>query len=80
MVKLEDTVFCDGCGVEILLAPVIIKLHDRLEYCCEDCAQGYECKCGERIEIDELGQLDLGTTSAVVTELDEPKVRRAIGD
>jgi hypothetical protein len=37
----------------------------RVEYCGEDCAQGYECKCGERIEIDELGQLDLGTTSAL---------------
>jgi hypothetical protein len=27
MVKLEDTVFCDGCGVEILLAPVIIQIN-----------------------------------------------------
>lgn len=55
MVKLEDTVFCDGCGVEILLAPVI---KSRLEYCCEDCAQGYECKCGERMELDEPRQMD----------------------
>ena len=62
MGKLEETVFCDGCGLEILLAPVV---KNNLEHCCEDCAQGYECKCGQRIEIDELGQLDLGTTSAL---------------
>lgn len=50
MVKLEDTVFCDGCGVEIPLAPVI---KNEQEYCCEDCAQGYECTCAEQMEIEE---------------------------
>ena len=57
MVKLEDTFFCDGCGAEILLAPVMKERH---EYCCEDCAQGYECKCGERMELDETGRRDRG--------------------
>ncbi len=50
MVKMEDTVFCDGCGVEIALSPVV---KDHGEYCCEDCAQGYECDCGRRTELDE---------------------------
>ncbi len=53
MVKIENTVFCDGCGVEIPLSPVV---KDQGEYCCEDCAQGYECECGKRMELDE----DLG--------------------
>ncbi len=50
MVKIENTVFCDGCGVEITLSPVV---KDHGEYCCEDCAQGYECECGKRMELDE---------------------------
>ena len=58
MVKLEETVFCDGCGVEILLAPFT---KNRQEYCCEDCAQGYECKCGERMELEEPGRSERGT-------------------
>ena len=53
MTKIEDTVFCDGCGVEIPLAAVI---KDHLEYCCEDCAQGYECKCGEEMELEIRGE------------------------
>jgi hypothetical protein len=58
MVKIEDTVFCDGCGVEIPLAPVV---KNRKEYCCEDCAQGYECKRGEQMELDEQGRGERGT-------------------
>lgn len=50
MVRTEDTTFCDGCGVEILLSPVVIE--DR-HYCCRDCADGLECECGERLEIEE---------------------------
>ena len=51
MVKIKDTLFCDGCGVEILLSPVI-KGHR--EYCCEECAQGYECECGLHMELEQL--------------------------
>ena len=50
MVRIDETLFCDGCGVEIPLSPVI---KDNSEYCCEDCAQGIKCKCGERMELDE---------------------------
>lgn len=50
MVKMIDTVFCDGCGVEIPLSPVI---KDHSEYCCVDCAHGYECRYDEQMELDE---------------------------
>ncbi len=50
MVKMEDTVFCDGCGVEIPLSPVV---KDHGEYCCADCAQGYECDCAKRMELED---------------------------
>lgn len=50
MVKMQDAVFCDGCGVEILLSPVV-KAHG--EYCCDDCAQGYKCECGKRTELED---------------------------
>jgi len=49
MARMEDTVWCDGCGVEILWGPVVT--HSR-EYCCRDCLDGLECKCGERMELE----------------------------
>jgi hypothetical protein len=58
MVKIEDTVFCDACGVEMPLAPVV---KNRKEYCCDDCAKGYECKCGEQLELDEQGRSQRST-------------------
>ncbi len=48
--RISDTVFCDGCGVEITWAPVRSKQRD---YCCQDCADGYECNCGARMEEDD---------------------------
>ncbi len=50
MVKIDDTLWCDGCGVEILWAPVI---YDRRHYCCEACCRGEECDCAARLEEDE---------------------------
>jgi hypothetical protein len=49
MPRIEDTLWCDGCGVEIFGAPVILK---KKYYCCKDCANGLECNCGEKMEID----------------------------
>jgi len=66
MARIEGTLFCDRCGVEIPLSPV---MKDHREYCCEDCAQGYRCQCGERMELDQRrraheGDVDLLTESA----------------
>ena len=52
MTRIEDSVYCDGCGVEILLAPVIVG---DLEYCCQDCADGYECDCGLKQDLEDDG-------------------------
>ncbi len=47
---VPETVWCDGCGVEITWSPV----HDKSRtYCCQDCRDGQPCKCGERMELDE---------------------------
>jgi hypothetical protein len=46
----EEVIWCDGCGVEISWGPVMVN--DK-PYCCQDCAQGYACDCGERMEMDE---------------------------
>ena len=48
--RISDTVYCDGCGVEISWAPV---RHQQRDYCCQDCADGYECSCGARMEEDD---------------------------
>lgn len=50
MARIEETVFCDGCGAEITWAPYI--LHER-EFCCPDCARGVVCTCGDRMELGE---------------------------
>lgn len=42
MVDIDGTLFCDQCGAEILLGPVIIG---EMRYCCEDCAMGKKCNC-----------------------------------
>ena len=60
MTRLEEMIWCDGCGVEITWGPVVI---DKRSYCCQDCAQGYTCACGERMEMDE----DMRTSGAATT-------------
>ena len=47
--RMEDTVWCDGCGVEILWGPVVACSRN---YCCTDGRDGLECKCGERMELE----------------------------
>jgi hypothetical protein len=47
MARLESVVFCDGCGVEITVAPVV---QEGKVYCCKDCADGYECDCASLLE------------------------------
>lgn len=64
MGRLDGTVRCDGCGVEVVLSPVVV---DNLEYCCLDCSQGIRCKCAEQIELDDAGrnrQSNMDTSSA----------------
>lgn len=50
MAKVKDTLYCDGCGVEILCQPVVMG---QWIYCCQDCARGLPCQCGERMEEEE---------------------------
>jgi hypothetical protein len=41
-ISYHDTVVCQGCGVEIAWAPVLV---DHQPYCCRDCAEGRPCEC-----------------------------------
>lgn len=50
MDRNRDTVWCDGCGVEILWAPMVA---DERDYCCRDCSRGLACDCGEPMELEE---------------------------
>jgi hypothetical protein len=42
LITMTNTVVCDGCGVEITLAAVVL---DGKTYCCQDCAEGRVCAC-----------------------------------
>jgi hypothetical protein len=50
MARYENTLWCDGCGVEILWEPLAI---DDRTYCCAECWEGILCRCGERQEFEE---------------------------
>jgi hypothetical protein len=50
MGTIEEAIWCDGCGVEITWGPWMVGSH---VYCCQDCAQGFACRCGERMEQEE---------------------------
>lgn len=50
MTRKDETIWCDGCGIEILWAPLIVGKRD---YCCEDCWDGRECRCAERMELED---------------------------
>jgi hypothetical protein len=50
MAKENDTLFCDGCGVEIECQPLILG---RGYFCCADCSEGLACSCGERMEEED---------------------------
>jgi hypothetical protein len=60
MTGIEFTIWCDNCGVEILWGPIVVgKLH----YCCRDCLEGLQCKCSERMEMDD-DRRDEGSSAA----------------
>ncbi len=50
MVWLDHSLFCDGCGVEIDWAPVVVK---QRRYCCQDCADGRDCDCALRTDLED---------------------------
>lgn len=50
MTREKETIWCDGCGVEIQWAPLVRESQD---YCCQACLDGFACDCGERRELDE---------------------------
>lgn len=58
MPQIDGVLFCDGCGAEIVGAPVV---RDRRRHCCEDCANGLRCDCGLILDDDRR---ESGDTSA----------------
>lgn len=59
MPMIEGVRFCDGCGAEIVGAPIV---RGQLEYCCQECSEGRDCDCAlvfedERREAGGEGEL-----------------------
>ncbi len=50
MTRYLDTVWCDGCGAEIVLSPVVKDGH---EYCCVLCQNGLACDCAALQEFED---------------------------
>ena len=59
MTTFRPEQYCDGCGVEITWAPVMVAPVQGQagirpgEYCCQDCADGLRCRCRERALLDD---------------------------
>ncbi len=50
MMRFDETILCDGCGVEITWNPYIVG---EKTYCCKDCYETGVCECGERMDYDD---------------------------
>jgi hypothetical protein len=50
MEREDNTVWCEGCGVEVIWGPTIV---DKRYYCCPECADGLQCDCGVRMEMED---------------------------
>lgn len=50
MSRSEDTIWCSGCGTEISWVPYVI---DDQDFCCQNCAHGFLCECGEIMDWEE---------------------------
>jgi hypothetical protein len=46
----DEMIWCEGCGVEFTGGGVVVE---KRTYCCQDCARGILCPCGDRMEMDE---------------------------
>jgi hypothetical protein len=61
MARIEESVYCDNCGVEITWAPYLTTRRKgsdgggfhKVDYCCQECYKGYVCRCGERMEMED---------------------------
>ena len=62
---ISPQVWCDGCGAEITWSPVVREGRD---YCCEDCAAGLPCRCGERMELADERRASGGADSVTGVE------------
>ena len=49
MMRYRETVWCDGCGIEITWAP---QTEAQRHYCCTACFAGQPCDCAARLELD----------------------------
>ena len=70
MVRYRDTLWCDGCGIEIRWKPV--KKGQR-SYCCKRCMNGEVCDCADVLE-------DYPTTSSKQSEIPTIFPLKAIAD
>ncbi len=59
MVRYRDTLWCDGCGVEIRWKPIV---KGQRYYCCLRCFNGEVCDCSNDLE-------DYPTTSRQIPSL-----------
>jgi hypothetical protein len=58
MARYQDTVWCDGCGIEISWEPIE---KGQLFFCCQNCLDGEQCRCGDEEEDYPPGTKSIST-------------------
>jgi hypothetical protein len=58
MTHIDEVIWCKGCGVEITWGAVV---RGEEKYCCLDCADGLECDCGVRMELEDERRTEGGS-------------------
>ena len=61
-IPFTNMVVCDGCGVEVTWAPIVV---DHQRFCCQDCAEGRSCECDYPPEEERGAQQSLPEFAAV---------------
>lgn len=58
MSRVDFTIWCDGCGAEILGVPIVRAKHD---FCCQACLRGFRCECCTWDSLDDDRPVDNDT-------------------
>ncbi len=61
-----ETLWCDGCGIEI--SGPFVETPGKA-YCCDDCRTGWGCACGDRLEWEQGRRLAANEAAAVPASL-----------
>ncbi len=65
MVRYLDTLWCDGCGIEIRWEPI---QKGSLHFCCKECLAGEQCDCDQSEDDYPPGKLPADIIQSLINQ------------